>query len=238
MNTAELIFTFIEGILTFISPCILPLLPVYFVYLAGTSTERLPGDKAESSPMAGKGPQSQLVRNAAGFVLGFTLVFVILGAAATSLGHFLDNHRQLIRQVSGVVMILFGLHFMGIFSLKFLNAERRLKFEFKELRFFSSILFGIVFGFGWTPCLGAFLGSALMLAGNSQTVGYGILLLLVYSAGLAIPLLAAALLFNQVRSGLRWIQRHQRVINIISGMVLILAGILVFTDQMKYLGSW
>lgn len=226
MNLFSYILTFIEGILTFISPCILPMLPVYFLYLAGSSNE-------ENLKTSLK--RSKLITNSIGFVIGFTIVFVLLGATVTSFGHFLKDNKEILREISGIIMVLFGLHFMGILKLKFLNMEKRIDFKFKELGFLSSIVFGIVFGFGWTPCLGAFLGSALALAGNSNTIWQGVLLLFVYSIGLGIPFIISSIIFDKIKGTFKQIQRHSGLISIISGVLLIIAGILVFTDSLKYL---
>ncbi|PNT90401.1 cytochrome c biogenesis CcdA family protein [Clostridium thermosuccinogenes] len=226
MNSVYYLLTFTEGVLTFISPCILPMLPIYFSYLAGTSGN----DKTQNA--AGK---SNLLTNSFAFVLGFTLVFVALGATVTTLGHFLINNRSLLQKISGLIMMVFGLSFMGILNLKFLNMEKRLDFKFEKLRFFSSILFGMVFGFGWTPCLGTFLGSALALASSSKTITQGVLLLLVYSIGLGIPFILTSVLFEKVKGAFKLIQKHSRTISIVSGILLVIAGILVFTDSLKYM---
>jgi cytochrome c-type biogenesis protein len=218
--------TFAEGILTFISPCILPMLPVYFIYLAGASKE-------ESDPGARR--KNRIPVNAIGFVAGFTVLFVLLGAAASFMGSFLSEHRILLQRISGLVMVLFGLNFMGVIRLRFLNEEKRPGFNVEKMNFFRSILFGAVFGLGWTPCLGAFLGSALLLAGSSDTVLQGILLLLVYSIGLGIPFLLSSILFDSIKGAFAWINRHGRAIGILSGILLIAAGVLIFADILKYL---
>jgi cytochrome c-type biogenesis protein len=226
MSLISYVLTFAEGILTFISPCILPMLPIYFIYLAGTS-----GNGNDAVPQ----DRNRMILNSIGFVIGFTLVFVALGATVTSIGHFLVNNRVLLQKISGIVMIIFGLNFIGILKLGFLNSEKRIDYKFSRLRFLTSMVFGTVFGFGWTPCLGAFLGSALLLAGNSKTIIQGILFLLVYSIGLGIPFILTAVLFDRVKGALGQIQKHSRVISVISGILLVAAGILVFTDQLKYL---
>ena len=221
------VLTFVEGILTFISPCILPMLPIYYVYLTGTS------DNVNSSGI--KSGRSRLLLNSAGFVTGFTIVFVLMGATVTSLGGFLESNRSLLQKISGLVMVIFGLNFIGILKIGFLNIEKRIPYKIGNLKFLSSIVFGMVFGFGWTPCLGAFLGSALLLAGNSETIFQGMLLLLLYSIGLGIPFIISAVIFEKATGALGWVKKHSRIINIISGILLIAAGILVFTDQLKYL---
>ena len=225
MGNFSYVLVFLEGILTFISPCILPLLPVYFFYLAGAS-----GNDTVN--------RGKLLRNAIGFVIGFTIVFVLLGATATALGSFMKVYIDIFRRISGILMIVFGINFMGILKLNFLNFEKRMDYSFKELRFFNSIVFGIVFGFGWTPCVGAFLGSALLMAGNSETIVQGTLLLFIYSAGLGVPFILASIAFDSIKNTFKQIQKYNSIISIISGMVLILAGILIFTNNMRYLSFW
>lgn len=226
MDLFSYVLTFVEGILTFISPCILPMIPVYLFYLAGASD-----DMAESGSMK----RSRLIINSIGFVAGFTIVFVLLGAVATSLGSFLSSNRDTLRKASGVVMIVFGLNFAGVLRIGLLNREKRFNLKFKRLGFFNSIVFGTVFGFGWSPCIGAFLTSALVLAGNSQTVFEGIMLLFIYSVGLGIPFIVASVIFDRIKSSLRYLQRYNKTISIISGIVLILAGVLIYIDFFKYL---
>jgi len=220
------LLTVIEGILTFISPCILPMLPIYFLYLAGES------EKADKTISSNK---NRLLINSIGFVIGFTLVFTALGATVTSLGHFLANNRALLEKISGLAMIIFGLSFTGIIKLGFVNMGKKIDFKFKKLRFLSSVVFGMVFGLGWTPCLGAFLGSALALASNSKTILEGILLLFFYSIGLGIPFIITSVIFEKIKGAFKQIQKYNRVISIISGVLLIIAGILVFTGILKYL---
>jgi len=217
--------TFTEGVLTFISPCILPMLPIYFLYLAGESDKDV-----KQMPSS----RSRLLINSTGFVIGFTVIFTLLGATATSLGHFLANHRSLLEKISGVVMIVFGLNFAGILNLKFISMEKRIDFQFKSLRFLNSILFGVVFAFGWSPCLSSFLGSALALASNSKTIIQGILLLLSFSIGLGVPFIITSIIFEKVKGAFKQIQVHSRTISIVSGVLLIIAGILVFTGNLKY----
>lgn len=227
MNITSYLLTFSEGILTFISPCILPMLPIYFLYLAGESEK----DHIEENA----GRSSRLIINSLGFVIGFTLVFIALGATVTSLGHFLVNHRNLLEKISGLVMVLFGLNFTGLIKISFLNSEKRIDYKFSKLHLLSSILFGMVFGLGWTPCLGAFLGSALALASNSKTIYSGMFLLLVYSLGLGIPFVLSAILFDKAKGVFKIIQKYSRAISIVSGILLIAAGIMVFTGTLKYL---
>lgn len=202
------------------------MLPIYFLYLAGGS---------ENNNMSAPSKRHMLVLNSAGFVIGFTIVFVILGAIVTSLGNSLANHRGLLEKISGLLMVVFGLNFAGILKIGFLNMEKRIDFKFSRLQFFSSIVFGMAFGFGWSPCLGAFFGSALLLAGNSRTVPEGIFLLLLYSLGLGIPFILSAVAIEKLKEAFEQIKKHSRVINIVSGILLIIAGIMVFTGSLKYI---
>lgn len=224
MSNFPYMLSFLEGILTFISPCILPMLPIYFFYLAGVS--------GEEEIRRGK-----LLLNSTGFVLGFTIIFVILGATATTLGNFLNDNITIFRHISGLVMIVFGLNFMGIYNLNFLNVDKRLNYSMNDLNLIKSIIFGMVFAFGWTPCVGVFLGSALLMASNLNSIWQGIILLLLYSAGLGLPFILSAILFDSINTTFKQIQRFHRIIGIVSGLVLVLAGILVFTNKLSYL-SW
>lgn len=212
--------SFLEGIITFISPCFLPMLPVYLTYIASKD------DKKNST-----------ITNAIAFVIGFTLVFISLGAFAGTIGTFLKNYNVIINIITGLIVIIFGLNLLGIFNIKFLNAAKIQKSESKKLGFFSSILFGIVFSINWTPCVGAFLGSALMLASQQSSVVQGILLLLCFSLGLGIPFIFSAVLINQLKSTFTFIKRNYQIIHIISGVFLIIIGILMMTGLMGYFSA-
>ena len=213
---------FVEGLLAFVSPCILPLLPVYVFYLAGVS------DYADVR-------HPRLIKNSIAFVAGFSLVFVALGATASFLGQFLQENISMIRKIGGLIMIVLGLNFAGVIRLNFLNVDKHLPYHAQKLDFFASVVFGMVFAFGWTPCVGAFLGSALLLAGNAESIWQGITMLLLFSAGLGLPFILFALLFDRAGPLLKAMQRYHRAISIISGLVLILAGILMYTDKLGYL---
>lgn len=220
MNNLSYVLSFLEGILTFVSPCILPMLPVYFFYLAGVSAEENINRR-------------RLLINALGFVVGFSIVFVLLGATATALGSFLKDNIGVFKKISGLIMIMFGLNFTGILNLRFLNIEKRFDYDFKDLKIINSIIFGMVFGFGWTPCVGAFLGSALLMAANSQHLFQGILLLVLYSAGLGVPFILTSIIFGNLNNIFSKIQKFNPIITMISGIVLIFTGILVFTNKLS-----
>ncbi len=203
--------SFLEGIITFISPCLLPMLPMYILYFAG-------GDKNDTK---------KVIKNALGFIMGFTLVFVAMGALAGSFGRLLSEYKTIVNIVTGVIVIFFGLNFLGVFKINLFKGTKIAKKE--ELGFFSALLFGVVFSIGWTPCVGAFLGSALMLAASQGHVIEGIVMLLLYSLGLGIPFFISAILIDKLKGAFSFIKRHYRIINIISGSLLILLGVLMAT---------
>jgi cytochrome c-type biogenesis protein len=211
--------TFIEGILAFISPCVLPMIPIYFTYLVGSNAAH---------------DQKPKVLNTVGFILGFTIVFVLLGATATSLGSLLSDNKKTLEKIAGVLIIFFGLNFIGILKLNFLNFSGKFHFNFKNRGFLGSLLFGFFFSFGWTPCLGTFLGSALLKASTRETILEGMTLLFLFSMGLGIPFLLTSMIFNQLTATFLWIKRNYKMINIISGSLLILLGILLLTGYFAY----
>ena len=211
--------SFLEGIITFISPCLLPMLPIYISYFAG----------------GGEKSTGRTLTNALGFVLGFTMVFVCLGAFAGTLGGLLWRYRTVLNFVTGLVVIFFGLNYLGVLKIHIFRGMGGNMGE-KELGFFSSFAFGLVFSIGWTPCVGAFLGSALMLASQQGTALKGVLLLRIYSAGLGIPFVASALLIDKLKGAFGFIKRNYKVINIVCGILLIGVGILMMTGLMsKYI---
>ena len=221
----EFFIAFLEGIITFISPCLLPMLPIYLSYFAGSG-----------NTVDGKGRSAKTLRNALGFVLGFTLVFVLLGALAGTLGGLLRRHQTVVNIVTGVIVVFFGLNFLGVVKINLFRGGSN-AMAGKELGFCSAILFGMVFSIGWTPCVGAFLGSALMLASQQGHVLTGVLMLLCYSAGLGIPFVASALLIDSLKSTFDFIKRNYTIINRICGILLIIMGILMMTGLMnKFLG--
>lgn len=206
--------SFLEGIITFISPCLLPMIPIYISYLMGSNE---------------KSDKSRLVKNSLGFVLGFTLVFVSLGAFAGTLGSFLTQHQRLVNLITGAIVIIFGLNFAGFIKIGFLNKSSAKKSFKLKSNFPSSVLFGIIFSVGWTPCVGAFLGSALLLASQQGSVLKGIIMLVAYSFGLGIPFILSAILIEKLKSTFEFIKRHYTAINRVCGIILIVVGIFMMT---------
>jgi len=204
------VIAFLEGIITFISPCLLPMLPIYISYFAG----------------GGERTTGKTLKGALGFVTGFTVIFVMLGALAGTVGSFLREYQTAVNIVSGAVVILFGLNFLGVFKLNLFRGTHR-SVNTDNMGFFAAMLFGMIFSIGWTPCVGAFLGSALMLASQQGHVMEGMLMLLAYSLGLGIPFILSAVLIDYLKSAFNWIKKNYRVINIASGSLLVVIGILM-----------
>lgn len=215
----QYIISFLEGIITFISPCLLPMIPIYISYFAG----------------GGERSTKKTLSCAIGFILGFTILFVAMGALAGSIGGLLHKYQVIVNIVTGVIVILFGLNYLGVLKLVLFKGSK-LSVDTSNLSFFSALLFGIIFSIGWTPCVGAFLGSALMLASQQGHVLEGMLMLLVYSLGLGVPFLISSILVDKLKTTFDWIKRHYNIINKVCGIFLVVIGILMATGFLgKYL---
>ena len=212
------VISFLEGIITFISPCLLPMLPIYISYFAG----------------GGERSTRKTVTGALGFVAGFTVIFVLLGALAGTVGSFLREYRTAVNIVSGLIVIFFGLNYLGVFRLNLFRGSKA-SVSGKDMGFFSAVVFGVIFSVGWTPCVGAFLGSALMLASQQGHVVEGMLMLLAYSLGLGIPFVLSAVLIDYLKSAFNWIKRNYKVINIVCGCLLIVIGLAMATGMLERL---
>ena len=211
----QYLISFLEGIITFISPCLLPMLPIYISYFAG----------------GGERSTKKTLFNASGFVLGFTILFVAMGALAGTLGSFLTRYQTWVNIIGGGIVILFGLNYMGLLKLNLFRGSRG-GLMGGDMGFFSALVFGMVFSIGWTPCVGAFLGSALMLASQQGHVLEGMVMLLCYSLGLGIPFLMSAVLIDKLKGAFNWIKSHYDIINKICGSALVLVGILMATGTL------
>ncbi len=219
---------FAAGLVSFLSPCVLPIVPGYLSYISG-----LGASEGERSSL-----RTGLV--ACAFVLGFTLVFVALGASATYLGSFLRDHRVALMQVGGVLIIAMGLIFMGIIKVPWLYREARFH-PSPKAGAWGSVVLGAAFAFGWSPCIGATMGAALTMAAGLGTNGgpaEGALLLAVYSLGLGIPFILAGLGVSRLTGALKWLRKHTRVVNLVSGVLLVVVGILFLTDQITDISGW
>ena len=211
----QYVISFLEGIVTFISPCLLPMLPIYISYFAG----------------GGERTTGKTLRCASGFVLGFTAVFVAMGALAGTLGSFLIRYQTVVSIVLGSIVVLFGLNFLGVLNLNLFKGMRG-EVKTADMNFLSAFVFGVVFSVGWTPCVGVFLGSALMLASQQGSAVMGTLMLLSYSLGLGVPFLVSAVLIDQLKSAFTFIKRNYGVINKVCGGLLIVVGVLMATGML------
>lgn len=215
----EYLVSFLEGIITFISPCLLPMLPVYVTYFAG----------------GGKRTTAKTLTGALGFVLGFTIVFVTMGALAGTVGSFLKQYQTAVNIVAGLIVVLFGLSYLGVFKFNLFRGGNAMSASTGG--FFSTVLLGMVFSLGWTPCVGPFLGSALVQASQQGSTFLGMGMLLAYSLGLGIPFVLSALLIDRMKEGFNWIKSHYTVINRVCGGLLVILGILMATGTFGYLSN-
>lgn len=217
---------FAAGLLSFLSPCVLPLVPSYVTFITGMNVEDLERSKHTT------------LLHAVLFVVGFTLIFLALGAGATLFGQLMIRYRDVISRVGGVLIILFGLYLLGVFNLGLLARDTRLHLAKKPIGYFGTLVVGIAFGAGWSPCIGPILGAILTLAANEASLGRGLGLLLMYSLGLAVPFLLAALmverflkLFAKVRTYMVWVNRT-------AGALLVFVGVLMVTNRFTMLATW
>jgi len=224
-ENVSLIAAFGAGFLSFISPCVLPLIPGYLSFVSGVSLEEMRDDRAVAA-------RRQVVITSLAFVVGFSLVFVALGASASAIGKFLFRNSSILSKIAGTLVIIFGLHTMGVFRIPFLETEKRLQAGSKPKSLMGAVMVGMAFGFGWTPCIGPILSGILILAGSQETVWQGIVLLAVYSMGLGIPFLLTSLAINKFFAASGRIRRHYHKIELASGALLVGIGVLLFTDQM------
>ena len=221
----ELLIAFSAGLISFLSPCVLPLIPGYISYVSGSSFNELIEKK-----------NTNLIPIIL-FTVGFSIVFIILGAASTFLGQLLLQNSFELRIVAGVIIILFSLHIIGLINLKFLNYEKRIQTS-NNKNIFSPIIIGAAFGFGWTPCIGPILGSILVLAATEESVNKGILLLFFYSLGLAIPFILSGYLIQKFLIFSKNFKKNINLVSKIGGLILLITGILILTNQLQALGYY
>ncbi len=226
-----LLSAFAAGLLGFVSPCVLPLVPVYIGIMSNKAIYRDKDIKLSQ--------RLYLLVNSLLFVLGFTLVFMILGSTATFLGQVLSDYSSIISRIGGAILIVFGLHYMGLFRLRFLNLEKRFRMpDSLKAGYLSSFLFGIIFSFGWIPCVGIILSGILLLASKLDTLVQGVLLLGVFSAGLGLPFILASIFISFFSRLLGRLNRHLNIVSIISGIFIIALGIVFLTDSMLTIIGW
>jgi len=227
---------FAAGVLSFISPCVLPLIPGYLSYISGLTLDEMQGT-GDGAMSLGAARRRVLVASIF-FILGFSFVFICFGAAASVVGQYMLERQRLLAKIAAVIVIVFGLHTMGVLRIGWLYSEKRVQVERKPTTLFGAFFVGLAFAFGWTPCIGPILAGILAIAGTQQTVGQGVQLLAVYSAGLGLPFLLTAFAINQFFTVFKRIRKHYHLIEIISGLLLVLIGLLIFTNRFTLIAKW
>jgi cytochrome c-type biogenesis protein len=230
---AGLIGAFLAGLLSFLSPCVLPLTPAYVAQLAGPAVWRSSAlERRERARL-----RATTTLHAAAFVGGFAVTFIALGATASVLGSFLSARQELLRQVGGIILVLFGLHVLGLLPLPWLERERRLRARPAAGGYGASFVIGLIFALGWTPCVGPILAGILVLAAQAGTLSAGVLLLAVYSLGLGVPFLALGAAFDWLAPGLKRLMPYARIVEIATGCLLIAMGVVIFFNWLLFLNS-
>lgn len=223
------------GIVSFLSPCVLPLVPAYLCLIAGTSLEQL---TARTNNAAQPGINRPVVFRSLIFVLGFSTVFILLGAGASYVNRLLIEHLDIISKIAGAIIVLFGLHMTGIFKIGMLYREARFNNIAAPSGWFGTYIIGLAFGFGWTPCIGPILGTILAIAASDSSLGYGVGLLSVYALGLGIPFILAALAINPFLRFMAKFRRHLHKVEVGTGLILIITGALIFFNEFQILAYW
>ena len=228
MNDIGILFAIAGGILSFFSPCVFPLLPAYITHLTG--------GKIENSKMLVN--RTTLYMRSIGFIIGFSIIFVALGASASFLGNLLMNYRTLIMQIAGILIIVFGLQMAGLLNFKILMKETRIQSEHKPKNVFSSVLLGMAFATGWSPCVGLALSSILLLASSSDTLIHGMFLLGAYSLGMAVPFFIISIVISYSLKTLKKINKYLSKLAFINGVIMIILGFFVLSGQMQKISAW
>lgn len=227
-DTLSFGWVFLAGVLTFLSPCVLPLIPSYISYITGASIEEL---------QTGKGVRRATAIHSLLFIFGFSVIFILLGASATVVSGALYQYQDWIKNIGGILIILFGLHLTGILPLHLLLKEKRLQWRRKPVGYMGSFLVGAAFSIGWTPCVGPILASVLLYASSQTTVTQGVLMLAVYSLGMGIPFFLSSLAFNQLLTSLKWLKKYLNLLERLTGILLILVGVLLLTNSLTWLSG-
>jgi cytochrome c-type biogenesis protein len=230
MDQINILTAFIFGLLSFVSPCVLPIIPGYISFISGYSLSDMTGENAVAK-------RAMLV-NTLFFIAGFTLIFVLMGAAATSIGRILNENLSLISKIAGGIIIVFGLHMIGIFKIGFLNYEKRFHLQDKKLGILGSFAVGSAFAFGWTPCIGPVLAGILAIASQQETVMQGVVLLTVYSLGLGIPFFLTSLSINKFFNVFNRVKKHFHAIEVVGGVMLVAVGVLMITNYLTIIASY
>jgi cytochrome c-type biogenesis protein len=236
LSPLSLLVAFVAGVLSFVSPCVLPLIPGYISFISGATLEQMRGRPAAVTIDAGgaavattavAGTSRRVLLTSLAFVVGFSLVFVAFGATASAVGHLLGSNKTKIAYVAGALLIVLGLHMMGLFRIGFLDYEKRARTSKRPAGLLGAGVVGVAFAFGWTPCIGPILGGILTIAGAQESVSQGVALLAAYSLGLGVPFLLTAAAINRFFAAFARIRKHYRAIEIVSGLLLIGVGLLM-----------
>jgi cytochrome c-type biogenesis protein len=220
---------FLAGLLSFFSPCVLPLIPAYFTFITGYSLEELTEGNIEI--------RKKVILSTISFVLGFSVVFILMGGSASYLGGLIYKYKNLIRIIGGVLIIILGIHLTGVFRIRSLEFEKRIQIQKKPLHFLGTFIIGMAFGAGWSPCIGPLLGSILIVAGSQETIGQGMVLLGVYSAGLALPFVIISIFINFLLVFMKRASRVLKYVNVVAGILLILVGLVLVTNKLYIFSS-
>jgi cytochrome c-type biogenesis protein len=242
-ENVTLLAAFGAGLLSFISPCVLPLIPGYLSYISGMSLDEMRGTGAGTGAVAvavAAPPQvrRQVILSSLAFILGFSIVFVSLGASASAIGQFMMARLNVLGKIAGAIIIIFGLHTMGVLRIEWLYQEKRVQTNKRPAGLLGAALVGIAFAFGWTPCIGPILAGILAIAATQDTVGNGVRLLAAYSLGLGVPFFATALAINRFFAAFAKIRHHYHKIELASGALLIAIGVLIFTNRFTVIAQW
>ncbi len=220
---------FLAGLLSFFSPCVLPLIPAYFTFITGYSLEELTEGNIKI--------RKKVILSTISYVLGFSVVFILMGGSASYLGGFIYKYKNLIRIIGGVLIIILGIHLTGVFRIHSLEFEKRIQIKKKPIHFLGTFIIGMAFGAGWSPCIGPLLGSILIVAGSQETVGQGMVLLGVYSAGLALPFVIISVFINFLLIFMKRASRVLKYVNVVAGILLILVGLVLVTNKLYLFSS-
>ncbi|MBI5477010.1 MAG: sulfite exporter TauE/SafE family protein [Ignavibacteriales bacterium] len=232
MENIGIFAAFTAGLISFISPCVLPIVPGYLSFISGISF-----DEMQSGDNRGK-IRKRILLNVLFFIIGFSIVFIALGASATAIGQFLQEQMKIISKIAGIIIIIFGIHMVGIYKIPFLNYEKRFHTSGKSMGMISAMVIGFAFAFGWTPCIGPFLATILLYASRQETIGQGIILLSAYSLGLGIPFFLAGLSVSFFLDIFNKFKKHLHKVEIVGGILLILFGVLIMTNYLTILSGY
>ncbi len=232
MDEVSIATAFLAGLVSFLSPCVLPLVPGYISIISGSSLDQLKAQEKDSALFR------TVLMNSIMFIIGFSITFILLGATATWIGQVFLRRRRLLGQLAGLILIVFGIHLMGIFKINFLYRDKRFHNVEKPRGLLGALVLGFAFAFGWTPCIGPILSGVLTIASTKQTVTEGMFLLAIYSAGLGIPFILTSLALNKFLTFYGRFKKHFHTVEVVSGALVVAVGVLILTGSLTRLATW